>query len=92
MELSTGEVGVVIGQNRIRRLKPRLMLILGQDKRPLDSFPELDLMAQSPDQEEDGVVIKRSVEPEEYGIDPRQFYLSRSPMTPEILRHMSYPV
>lgn len=75
VELNSGEVGVVIGQNRVRRLKPRLMILLGPDKTPLETFPVMDLM--DPLEGADPVVIKRAVEPEEYGIDPRQYYISR---------------
>ena len=32
VELNTGEVGVVIQQNSVRRLKPRIMVILNPDK------------------------------------------------------------
>ncbi len=91
VELNTGQVGVVVGQNRVRRLFPRLMLILGVDKQPLDDFAELDLATQNKngDHELPAVTIKRSVEPERYGIDPRQFYMAQSHITPEILRSIS---
>ena len=35
------------------------------------------------------VTIKRSVEPEAYGIDPRQFYMAQGRMTPELLDNIS---
>ena len=90
VELSTGEVGVIVGQNRVRRLKPRLMLILDADRQPLDPFVELDLMALPGAKDGRGAVsIKRSVEPELFGIDPRQFYITAERMTPEILRNIA---
>ena len=35
MELNTGEVAIVIEQNRVRRLRPKLMLVLDGAKRDL---------------------------------------------------------
>jgi HD-GYP domain-containing protein (c-di-GMP phosphodiesterase class II) len=91
VELSTGEVGVIVGQNRVRRLKPRVMLVLNAEKKPLETFVELDLMENATGTEQAGlaVAITRSVEPEQFGIDPRQFYMSSERMTPEILRNIS---
>ncbi len=90
VELSTGEVGVIVGQNRVRRLKPRLMLILDADKRPLDPFVDVDLMEQPGATDGRGVVsIRRSVEPEQFGIDPRQFYITAERITPDILRNIA---
>ncbi len=38
VELSTGEVGVVISQNKLRRLRPVVMVILNEKKKLLDEF------------------------------------------------------
>jgi HD-GYP domain-containing protein (c-di-GMP phosphodiesterase class II) len=43
VELSTGEVGVVIEQNFERRLKPKVMLLLNPLKQPLEKHKLLDL-------------------------------------------------
>lgn len=91
VELNSGEVGIVVGQNRVRRLLPRLMMILGPDKKPLTHFMDIDLATQaseSPDGQPQ-VTIKCSVEPEVYGIDPRQFYLAQGRMTPELLNNIT---
>ena len=91
VELHSGEVGIVVGQNRVRRLLPRLMLILGADKKPLANFVDIDLATQANKLGDDytAVTIKRSVEPEAYGIDPRQFYLAQGRMTPELLDNIT---
>jgi len=91
VELHSGEVGIVVGQNRVRRLLPRLMLILGVDKKPLANFVDIDLATHANQLGDDytAVTIKRSVEPEAYGIDPRQFYLAQGRMTPELLDNIS---
>ena len=43
VELSTGEVGVVTEVHSLKRLRPRVMLLLDLAKRPLENFREVDL-------------------------------------------------
>ncbi len=43
VELSSGEVGVVTEIHSLKRLRPKVMLVLGADKVPLSSFKEVDL-------------------------------------------------
>ena len=43
VELSSGEVGVVIQQNRVQRSKPRLVLMLDAEKQPVRVYRILDL-------------------------------------------------
>ena len=43
VELNTGEVAVVIEQNRVRRLRPKVMLILDRGKKVLRKSKTLDL-------------------------------------------------
>jgi HD-GYP domain-containing protein (c-di-GMP phosphodiesterase class II) len=76
VELNTGEVGVVVGQNRFRRLRPEVMLILDADKKLRTEFLIADL------QEQSGAVgdtpsfwITRGLEPGAYGIDPTEYFL-----------------
>ena len=47
VELNTGEVGVVVGQNRFRRLRPEVMLILDAQKNLRAEFVIADLQEQS---------------------------------------------
>ena len=77
VELNTGEVGVVIGQNRYRRLRPEIMLILDAGKNVRKEFVKLDLLT-CPDNNrsaEPGVWIDRSLQPGAYGVDPAGFFL-----------------
>jgi hypothetical protein len=43
VELTTGEVGIVIEQNLERRLKPKIILLLNEFKQPLKKRKLLDL-------------------------------------------------
>jgi HD-GYP domain-containing protein (c-di-GMP phosphodiesterase class II) len=75
VELNTGEVGVVIAQNRVRRMKPRIMLILDSDKKPY-KFPNmLDLLLEPKAVGDQPYQIKRALEAGMYGIDPKEYYL-----------------
>jgi HD-GYP domain-containing protein (c-di-GMP phosphodiesterase class II) len=76
VELNTGEVGMVVAQNRVRRLRPKLILLLDRDKLPLDVYPIVDL--RNPAFEapaESALWIERGLAPGEYGIDPTEYYL-----------------
>ncbi len=76
VELSTGEVGVVIEQNRVRRLRPRLMLILDRDKRPMASPRTVDLREHAAEPgEQQALWIERGLPTGAYGINPVEYYL-----------------
>jgi HD-GYP domain-containing protein (c-di-GMP phosphodiesterase class II) len=77
VELNTGEVGVVLAQNQARRLRPRLMLLLGRDKAPYAPYRDVDLMADgAADDDPDAVQIVAALEPGAYGLDPAELYLA----------------
>jgi HD-GYP domain-containing protein (c-di-GMP phosphodiesterase class II) len=71
VELNTGEVGVVYSQNTGKRLRPRVMVILGPDKRKLDKLVIVDLSAADADQ----LRITRELPVGEYGVDTREYFL-----------------
>lgn len=75
VELSTGEIAVVVRQNRVRRLKPRLLVICGPDKLPAPSPTVLDLLYQSGGSSEP-IRIMRGLPAGAYGLDAREYYLS----------------
>jgi HD-GYP domain-containing protein (c-di-GMP phosphodiesterase class II) len=69
VELSSGEVGVVVAEYRTRRLRPKVMLLLDADKRRLPKAKVIDLQDISSAAGERMVTIKKSLEPDAYGID-----------------------
>jgi len=76
VELNTGEVAVVVAQNRIRRLKPRVMILLGPDKKP-NSYPHtLDLLYDRASATGAPYAIVRALPPGAFGVDPSEFYLA----------------
>jgi HD-GYP domain-containing protein (c-di-GMP phosphodiesterase class II) len=69
VELTSGEVGIVVSEHRRRRLRPKLLIILDAEKTPLDHKKYLDLFETKEDQSGNLLEIKRSVTAGEYGID-----------------------
>ena len=72
VEMVSGEVGIVISQNRVRRLRPKVMLVLDHDKIALQSFETVDLDHKG---EGKNLEIACSLDPGSYGIDPTEYYL-----------------
>ena len=71
VELNTGEVGIVIAQDRIRRLQPRVMLVLDRNKKAYDFRPILDLMRDTQNAAAgQKIQIVRALDPGSYDIDP----------------------
>jgi HD-GYP domain-containing protein (c-di-GMP phosphodiesterase class II) len=75
VELNNGEVGIVIGQNPVQRLRPKVILVLDAEKNPLGITPIRDLMVESQDSGGRELHIKKSLEPGTYDIHPDEFYL-----------------
>ncbi len=75
VELNTGDVAVVIGQNKIRRLKPKVMLLLDPNKEAYPYPSTLDLLSNPLADDKTPYQIKRDLPTGAYGIDPQEFYL-----------------
>ncbi|MDH3511620.1 MAG: HD-GYP domain-containing protein [Gammaproteobacteria bacterium] len=76
VELNTGEVAIVIEQNRVRRLRPKVMLVLDRDKNIRRSSKMLDLQKVPVDE---GLPKARWIthghEAGAFGIDPNDYFL-----------------
>ena len=77
VELNTGEVGIVIAQNRFRRLRPEVMLILDVQKRVREEFTTIDLLTcdENTGKSEPSLWITHGLERGAYGIDPKEYFL-----------------
>jgi HD-GYP domain-containing protein (c-di-GMP phosphodiesterase class II) len=76
VELNTGEVAVVISQNRVRRLLPRVLVLLSADKTPNQHPPTLDLLYSPLTPAGQAYTVVRALPAGAFGIDPTEFYLS----------------
>ena len=76
VELNTGEIGIVIEQNRVRRLRPKLMLLLDADKQPLQNHATLDLRKRPSNEEHRRARwIISGHEAGAFGIDPKDYFV-----------------
>ncbi len=75
VELNTLHVGVVIGRNQIKQLKPKVMVLLDPKGRKLPTSPTVDLAAQQLGDPSIPSRILRVVDPKEFGMDPRDFFV-----------------
>ena len=76
IELSTGEVAVVVSHNKLRRLKPRVLVVTGPDKTPVAHPAMVDLLYDPKVGGEEGIFIKRGLASGAYGLDLRDYYVS----------------
>lgn len=75
VELNTGEVGLVLSQNRVRRLRPKVMLVLDRNKVAYEFNPTVNLIEDPLDADGRLIEIRRPLPPGTYGIDASEFYL-----------------
>jgi len=78
VELSSGEVAIVVAHNRVRRLEPRVLVLTGLDKAPLGQPRDVDLFAQrrgsgSP------LRIVRGLPVGAFGLQLREYYVADAP-------------
>ncbi len=71
VELDSGEVGVVIQQNRVQRSRPRVLLLLDRDKAPVPGYRVLDLR----DKGCQKLHVDKTLPPDAYGLSPDDYYL-----------------
>ncbi len=76
IELSTGEVAVVVAHNKVRRLKPRVLVVTGPDKTPSPHPAMLDLLYDTKSGGDEPVFIKRGLPAGAYDLDLKDFYLA----------------
>jgi HD-GYP domain-containing protein (c-di-GMP phosphodiesterase class II) len=76
IELSTGEVAIVVAHNKVRRLKPRVLVVTGPDKTRSPHPAMLDLLYENKSGGDEPVYIKRGLPAGAYDLDLKDFYLS----------------
>jgi HD-GYP domain-containing protein (c-di-GMP phosphodiesterase class II) len=75
VELNSGEVGLVITQNLVRRLKPRVMIVLDAKGAPMRPHKILDLDRDPKYTPEDPYRIKRTIEQTKLQVDPKELFI-----------------
>ena len=74
VELNSGEVGIVITQNLVRRLKPRVMVVLDGAGNPMKPHKILDL-DKDPKVGDEVYKIRRTLEQSKVTLDPRELFI-----------------
>jgi hypothetical protein len=75
VELNSGEVGIVITQNLVRRLKPRVMVVLDAEGNPMRPHKILDLEKDPQVTPDEPYRIKRTMDQAKVRVDPRELFL-----------------
>ena len=75
VELNSGEVAVVIAQNMVRRMQPRIMVVKDAKGNPLIPYKMLDLMKEPKVGPDEPYRIQRTMEYDSVKIDPRELFL-----------------
>jgi HD-GYP domain-containing protein (c-di-GMP phosphodiesterase class II) len=75
VELNGGEVAIVIAQNMVRRLQPRIMVVRDAHGHPLIPYKMLDLIKEPKVAPGEPYRIQRTLEYDTVKIDPRELFL-----------------
>lgn len=76
VELSTGEVAVVLAHNRVRRLEPRILVLTDVDKKPVGEPRPLDLLLHPKAADGSDIKIVRGLPTGAHGLDLSGFKFS----------------
>ncbi|MEM8501288.1 MAG: HD-GYP domain-containing protein [Pseudomonadota bacterium] len=68
VELTSGEIGTVIAEYRRRRLRPKILLLLDAEKRPIKSRQYVNLLKTTHNSDGSPLDIVRALEPGAYGL------------------------
>jgi len=75
VELNSGERGIVITQNLVRRLKPRVMVVLDAAGNPMRPHKILDLDKDPKVTPDEPYRIRRTLEQSKLNVDPREMFI-----------------
>ena len=80
VELNSGEIGVVVAHNRIRRLEPKVLMLSTADKTPLPQPVERDLHQEARKRGAGGKPLRiiRGLQAGAYGFKLRDYYLDEN--------------
>jgi len=76
VELNSSEIAIVIELNKIRRLKPKVLVILDSDRKPVDTNDVINLLHDPKTIDNQTYQILKTVEPTEYDIDLNQYFIA----------------
>jgi HD-GYP domain-containing protein (c-di-GMP phosphodiesterase class II) len=75
VELNSGQIGIVMSQNRVRRLYPKILLVINSDGIRYENPSTVDLWEYAQKTKGKVLDINKIVDSDELGIDPSEYYL-----------------
>jgi HD-GYP domain-containing protein (c-di-GMP phosphodiesterase class II) len=75
IELSSGEVAVVVSHNRVKRLEPKVLVLTTHEKTPLSQPLERDLFVEKKSARKKELKILRGLPAGSYGLKLKDYYL-----------------
>ena len=75
VELNTGDVAIVTSQNKIRKMKPQILIVLDPNKKKYSNPTLLDLINDPIAFADQPFEIKKALAPGSYGLNPKDFYI-----------------
>ena len=75
VELNTGEVAVVVSESRTRRLRPKIMLLLDENKNPREDYVICNLIHETTTEDGKPLDIAHALPVGSYGIDADDYFL-----------------
>lgn len=70
VEMTSGEVGVIVAQNKHERLKPTILMVLDEEKKPCEVKTLVDMSVKQVDSTGLELKILHALNPGSYGIEP----------------------
>ena len=77
VELSTGEIAIVIEDNKLRRLEPKILMLTNADKEQLEEPWDLDMVKHNLSIAPEMIRIVKGLADGAHGVSFREFYLRR---------------
>jgi len=75
VELSSGQVGVVVSVHSLKRLRPNVMLLLDRNKTPLRNFNTIDLSEHEIDAQGEPLNVKGGLPAGAFNINVKELFL-----------------
>ncbi len=75
VRLSDGRIGLIVEQNRMRRLQPKIMIVMDAQQQPLSAFESVDLLTAGEGPDGRRLSVAECLEAGAYGITAEDYYL-----------------
>ena len=75
VELSSGEVAIVVAQNETRRLRPKVVVVLDENKQRYPRLVIIDLSSYEGGGHKGDLWVKKELQADAYGLRPDEFFL-----------------